>query len=56
MKVVYEYSHLGGSEILKVKYPKENKIIYKDSGGNLVETLKKYAFVVGDSKPLITLF
>ncbi len=34
---------------------KENKIIYKDSSGNLVETLKKYAFVVGDSKPLITL-
>jgi small subunit ribosomal protein S4e len=32
-----------------------NKIIYKDSDGNLVETSKKYAFVVGDSKPLITL-
>lgn len=33
----------------------QKKIIYKDSNGNLVETLKKYAFVVGDSKPLITL-
>ena len=29
MKVVYEYSHLGGSEILKVRYPKENKLIYQ---------------------------
>jgi len=28
VKVVYEYSHLGGSEILKVRYPKENKQIY----------------------------
>ncbi len=28
MKVVYEYSHLGGSEILKVRYPKIDKEIY----------------------------
>ena len=28
MKVVYEYSHLGGSEILQVRYPKLNKHIY----------------------------
>ncbi len=27
MKVVYEYSHLGGSEILKLRYPKLNKEI-----------------------------
>ncbi len=33
----------------------ENKIIYKDSKGNLIETSKKYAFVVGDSKPLVIL-
>ena len=33
----------------------ENKIIYKDQDGNLIETSKKYAFVIGDSKPLITL-
>ena len=29
MKIVYEYSHLGGSEILEVRYPKENNEIYK---------------------------
>lgn len=28
MKVVYEYSHLGGSEILQVRYPKLNQQIY----------------------------
>lgn len=28
MKVVYEYSHLGGSEILQVRYPKFNQQIY----------------------------
>ena len=33
----------------------QDKIIYKDSNGNLVETSKKYAFVVGDAKPLVTL-
>ena len=32
-----------------------NKIIYKDANGSLIETSKKYAFVVGDSKPSITL-
>jgi hypothetical protein len=29
MKVVYEYSHLGGSEILTVRFPKINKEIYQ---------------------------
>jgi hypothetical protein len=29
MKIVYEYSHLGGSEILKVKYPRHEKEIYE---------------------------
>ena len=33
----------------------ENRIIYKNHEGELVETSKKYAFVVGDSKPLITI-
>ncbi len=33
----------------------QDKIIYKDTQGNLVETSKRYAFVVGDSKPLVTL-
>ncbi len=28
MKVVYEYSHLGGSEILSVRYPHHEKEIY----------------------------
>jgi hypothetical protein len=28
MKIVYEYSHLGGSEILKVRYPKYEQEIY----------------------------
>ncbi len=29
MKVVYEYSHLGGSEILKVRYPEQDQEIYE---------------------------
>ena len=33
MKVVYEYSHLGGSEILKVRYPKEDNLIYQVIAG-----------------------
>ncbi|HMX20680.1 MAG TPA: BglII/BstYI family type II restriction endonuclease [Anaerolineales bacterium] len=28
MKIVYEYSHLGGSEILRVRYPKYEQEIY----------------------------
>ncbi len=28
MKIVYEYSHLGGSEILKVRFPEYEKEIY----------------------------
>mgnify|MGYP001599935503 FL=1 len=31
----------------------ENKVIYKNDKGDLIETSKKYAFVIGDSKPLI---
>jgi len=33
----------------------ENKIIYKSQKGELVETSKKYAFVVGETKPIIRL-
>ena len=33
----------------------EDKIIYKNHKGNLIETSKKYAFVVGDDSPSITL-
>jgi hypothetical protein len=29
MNIVYEYSHLGGSEILKVRYPKYEQEIYE---------------------------
>jgi hypothetical protein len=29
MKIVYEYSHLGGSEILQVRYPDCNRDIYE---------------------------
>ena len=29
MKVVYEYSHLGGAEILKVQYPRHEKEVYR---------------------------
>ena len=29
MKIIYEYSHLGGSEILMVRYPKYEKEIYE---------------------------
>lgn len=32
-----------------------NKIIYRDERGNLIETSKNYAFVVGEGKPSITL-
>ena len=45
--------HIG--EIGAVEDIVQNKIIYKDSQGKLVETSKKYAFVVGDVKPLVTL-
>ncbi len=45
--------HIG--EIGSVEDIIENKIIFKDQKGNLIETSKKYAFVVGDIKPLITL-
>jgi hypothetical protein len=33
MKVVYEYSHLGGSEILQVRYPEERRHIYEVIAG-----------------------
>lgn len=45
--------HIG--EIGNVEDIIENKIIYKDEKGGLIETSKKYAFVVGENKPLISL-
>lgn len=32
-----------------------DKIIYKNQEGELIETSKKYAFVIGENKPLITI-
>lgn len=40
MRVVYEYSHLGGSEILKVRYPQHEQEIY-DAIGNVVASKTK---------------
>ena len=45
--------HIG--EIGNVEDVIRNKIIYKDGNGNLVETSKEYAFVIGEQKPLIAL-
>ena len=45
--------HIG--EIGNVEDIVENKVIYKNNKGDLIETSKKYAFVIGDSKPLIKL-
>lgn len=39
----------------KVQDISNNKIIYKTEEGDVIETLKKYAFPVGKDKPLITL-
>ena len=39
----------------KVQDIEGRKIIYKTEEGNVVETLKKYAFPIGKDKPLITL-
>lgn len=40
MKIVYEYSHLGGSEILQVRYPELNQQIYDVIGGVRANRLK----------------
>ncbi|MBI2650449.1 30S ribosomal protein S4e [Candidatus Woesearchaeota archaeon] len=45
--------HIG--EIGNVEDVIEDRVIYKDSNGNLIETSKKYAFVVGNEKPSIAL-
>ncbi len=45
--------HIG--EIGNVVDITEDKVIYNDQKGGLIETSKKYAFVVGESKPLIKL-
>ena len=45
--------HIG--EIGNVEDIIENKIIYKDQKGNIIETSKRHAFVIGDNNPVITL-
>lgn len=45
--------HIG--ETGEVEDIAENKITYKDDKGDLIETSKKYAFVVGSNKSMITL-
>ena len=48
MKIVYEYSHLGGSEILKVRYPDHdseiNSIIHRVVGRKLKRSKEKPKF------------
>jgi hypothetical protein len=48
MKVGYEYSHLGGSEILKVRYPKLNKYIY-----DVIEEVKSNKIKISKEKTMI---
>ncbi len=45
--------HIG--EVGNVEDIAQNKIIYKDDKGDLIETLKDYAFVIGEGKPVITI-
>lgn len=45
--------HIG--ETGNVEDISEDKIIYKNQEGDLIETSRKYAFVIGDAKPSITL-
>jgi small subunit ribosomal protein S4e len=42
-------------QIGKIEDIKEDKISYKNEAGDVIETLKKYAFVVGSDKPAISL-
>lgn len=44
--------HIGDTG--KVEDIAKNRIVYKNDEGNLIETSKKYAFVIGDDKPSIT--
>lgn len=44
--------HIG--DVGKVEDIAESRIVYKNGEGNLIETSKKYAFVIGDDKPSIT--
>jgi hypothetical protein len=41
MRVVYEYSHLGGAEILKVRYPQHEQNIYEVISKVIAKRIKK---------------
>jgi len=45
--------HIG--EVGKVKDIIGNRIMYKGEKGDIIETSKKYAFVIGEDKPIITI-
>jgi small subunit ribosomal protein S4e len=42
-------------DIGKIEDISLNKITYKQEGGEIIETLKKYVFVIGKDKPVISL-
>lgn len=41
MKIVYEYSHLGGPEILQVRYPEINNEVYQVIANIKAKSLKE---------------
>ncbi len=47
MKIIYEYSHLGGSEILKVRYPKHEQDIYE-----IISRVKAHRIKVSKEKTM----
>ncbi len=54
MKIVYEYSHLGGSEILQVRYPEINNEINKVISGVKAEKIKKSKEITMPGKMLFS--
>ncbi len=53
--LIYLIGGKHSGDIGKVEDIISNKIIYKMSGGETIETLKKYVFVVGKDKPVVSL-
>ncbi len=47
MKIVYEYSHLGGSEILTVRYPEIEREIYQ-----VIESIKPHRTKISKEKTM----
>lgn len=54
MKIVYEYSHLGGSEILQVRYPEINRQINEVVSKVEAEKLKKSKEITMPGKMLFS--